>query len=695
MDITFIGSQPGDTNFLSGAFFNESGTLTSLVLVSESSTQFVTDNLATGMRTIVSGSGLDLFGGLGTINKVTVFRETTPPGSSNRSFDEIASVSDIAWTFLEFDSAIAAIANSLDYAPIAVLYNRSGPITVNASGASIDFNMTDFFNFNPPGENLSDFITQPMTVIGSPFSDDLVGGQGNDSISFGANDSVDEMAFTPGNDTVNFKDAAPESFYSLNYFRAPGIVVDIDSSAGRGTIRTDGSTDRLRNINEALSDETGTAGLFITGSTAADTYNIVLDGSDGFQWFGTRGNEGADAYNLTFNGDGLVRLDLRFAAGAIVADLEAGTIIDGDGFTDTISISGTGGTVELRGSDLADTMTGSAWDENFISEQGNDTVDGGAGWDVMRYDRPGADAVTVDLVAGTASGTWDGIAFTQTLSNIEEIRGSLEGDDNIAGSDLAEWFDGNGGDDSLDAAGGDDTLIGGEGHDDLSAGRGEDRVEGNAGDDRVITGRGKDFADGGTGRDTLEGEKGNDTLLGGNGDDSLSGGQNNDNLEGGKGNDTVLGDEGKDRIKGGSGNDDLKGGEGKDRLQGGDGKDAVIGNSGNDRLAGGAGKDTLSGGSGEDTLIGGASNDQLKGGSDADVFVFELGHGRDILRDLDLGEDMLEITAALAAGRDAQALEDLAQVVSNGVVLDFGDGDQILFTNLTDTQGLADVISIV
>ena len=49
------------------------------------------------------------------------------------------------------------------------------------------------------------------------------------------------------------------------------------------------------------------------------------------------------------------------------------------------------------------------------------------GTDLSRYDRSGADDVQVDLAAETATRIWNGVSFTDTLRNIENIRGSRTG----------------------------------------------------------------------------------------------------------------------------------------------------------------------------------------------------------------------------------------------------------------------------
>ena len=132
------------------------------------------------------------------------------------------------------------------------------------------------------------------------------------------------------------------------------------------------------------------------------------------------------------------------------------------------------------------------------------------------------DSVFVDLSAGIAQ---DGHGGTDTLVNIERVRGSDLGDDTLIGD---------AGSNKLEGRDGDDTLIGGEGFDDLHGGSGDDTLDG---------GVGQDFLNGAAGNDVLFGGDGSDDLRGGN-DDTLDGGVDGDFLSGDAGNDTLFGGEG-------------------------------------------------------------------------------------------------------------------------------------------------------
>ena len=239
-----------------------------------------------------------------------------------------------------------------------------------------------------------------------------------------------------------------------------------------------------------------------------------------------------------------------------------------------------------------------------------------------------------------------------------------------------------------------------------------------------------DFFYGNGGDDTFHGEAGNDELYGGGRDDKLYGGDDDDIIRGWKGNDTLKGGAGNDELRGGMGKDtfvydskefgqdtieDFQIGKDKLKFEGaglsladleiteepGDTTDAVdtvievretgstitlkniaksdlmdnfvyhfvelsgiygtsgddneetgnkltgdgesnkiFGLAGDDELAGGAGKDELYGGDGDDKLSGDAGNDTLRGGSGKDTFFYgSTEFGRDTIRDFKIATD--------------------------------------------------------
>lgn len=136
-----------------------------------------------------------------------------------------------------------------------------------------------------------------------------------------------------------------------------------------------------------------------------------------------------------------------------------------------------------------------------------------------------------------------------------------------------------------------------------------------------------------------------------------------DALSGGRGDSILVGRGGDDRLAGNAGDDRLVGGAGNDRLLGNGGSDVLFGGAGGDRLFGGAGDDVLDGGAGNDVLAGGAGFDVLTGGYGADRFVLGGGPGYDRITDFELDGDVIDLSAFFAPGTvGAQNLADYVRV---------------------------------
>jgi predicted outer membrane repeat protein len=130
-----------------------------------------------------------------------------------------------------------------------------------------------------------------------------------------------------------------------------------------------------------------------------------------------------------------------------------------------------------------------------------------------------------------------------------------------------------------------------------------------------------------------------ETLIGTAEDDRIDGFGGQDLISGNLGNDQLFGGAGHDRIWGRRGDDLLYGGEGHDQLNGGADQDRLWGEADNDQLCGNLGDDWLNGGLGNDTLTGGGGRD---------TFVLAAGHGNDLIRDFQLGEDSIGLAEGLS-----------------------------------------------
>ncbi len=247
-------------------------------------------------------------------------------------------------------------------------------------------------------------------------------------------------------------------------------------------------------------------------------------------------------------------------------DLNAakGTVIDAYGNSETFK-----NFESYRGTQFADKMVGSALDEQFMGLGGKDTIDGGGGFDTVRYhrdDRGGGDnGVTVDLGAGYAI---DGFGRRDTLISIEGAQGT-EQDDKLTGSSGYNDLRGGGGDDILNGGAGADKMRGGAGNDtyfvDNAGDSIDEQVDGNLGVDTVQSTI--SFSLLATAH--LKGSLENLTLLG----------SANINGTGNALNNILTGNSGVNTLNGGAGNDFLNGGLGADTLTGGSGRDNFVFNT--------------------------------------------------------------------------------------------------------------------
>jgi Ca2+-binding RTX toxin-like protein len=338
---------------------------------------------------------------------------------------------------------------------------------------------------------------------------------------------------------------------------------------------------------------------------------------------------------------------------------------------------------------------------------GDDTIDGGAGFDRVGYFGGATTGVTVDLrQQGVAQNV--GEQGFDTLINIEGVSGTLFADTLTGdGSDNWLWGSASGGgtanNDTLDGQGGNDLLGVGIGNHTLSGGSGVDTVafteNGGAEPNLTVslalqgaaqaTGAGNwtlngvENLSGGIGSDTLIGDGGANVLAGYTGDDTVVGGGGNDSLygdgliwvdtrpTGGSGPITTFTDATQWDPAAVDGNDLLEGGLGNDLIDGGGGTDTAIyanasgavtvtltatggsssGADGNDTLVsienvtGSAFNDAITGNAGNNVLIGGAGADTLSGAAGNDTLVG--GLGADIL-DGGIGIDIADYSGSTA-----------------------------------------------
>ncbi|WP_372613434.1 VWD domain-containing protein, partial [Aquicoccus sp.] len=283
----------------------------------------------------------------------------------------------------------------------------------------------------------------------------IEGTPGDDNIDPSAEGSTggwDTIVGSTGDDVLDLSSVSnTNGVVTLEYGELAGpITADLDGAANTASVgKGSDGTDTIIDIANPLDAGWTLGGLIMNGTTAADTFN--LDVADE-QWMEIRPGDGVDEINLS--GQGLVRIDFRGADNGIDVDLRSNSIND-DGYGNTETISGNT-PWGIRGSEHDDVFRGS--DDVFTSFRkvgGNDTLDGGAAFGRVRYETSGISDLRVDLAAGTATGTIDGVEFSDTISNFQHVRGS-SGDDWLAGDSL-------GGVNRLEGRGGADTFVPGVG----------------------------------------------------------------------------------------------------------------------------------------------------------------------------------------------------------------------------------------
>ncbi len=349
------------------------------------------------------------------------------------------------------------------------------------------------------------------------------------------------------------------------------------SSANFGLIEVTGYNDILSDGALAINSvdwAIGGATLSLTGALTGDTAVVggQYQGSVSGTYTGGTLNYGGQS--LTINN---VTVDANTTFLSVDAFLRA-TLAGND------LINGTASGNWLSGYAGDDTIIGGAGNDRIVAglSDGNDTISGGADYDILDFSPVGG-VVQVNQLAGATTGS----AGNDTLlDHFEEIIGTSFADI-LIGSDTT------------------DVLNGGAGNDKLYGNKGSDTYRGDAGDDTFYfsDSDGDDSLAGGLGFDTLDfsglngvvqanqfsgvttGTAGNDTLvdifemlIGTRFGDVLAGGYGGDGLKGGAGNDQMWGNGGDDWMSGGDGNDRLKLGQGNDTVdfRNGDDIDTIV-----------------------------------------------------------------------------------------------------------------------
>ena len=486
--------------------------------------------------------------------------------------------------------------------------------------------LTGLADLNGTGNELAN------TLTGNAGANTLDGGAGNDVLSGGA-----------GNDT-----------YIVN---TPADVVHEAAGGGIDTVISANSYTLSANVeNLILTTGINGNGNALDNSLYGDDNWNTLDGRAGADFMS--GGNGNDTYIVDNVGDVVVDTSgTDLVKASVTYALDAGNTVENLYLTGTNNING----------------VGNGLDNVFRGNAGNNIIDGMGGTNTIDYTASG-DGVTVDLIAGTASGSAIG---SDTLINIQ----------NVWGSAFSDTLSGNG---TLTGGTGDDTYV-------VSNDAAVIVENSNAGNDTVMASFTYTLGNNienltltGTDDINATGNALANVLTGNSGDNVLTGDGGADILIGGAGDDTYYADTGDGVVE--------NSGEGTDTIFA-KGSFSLIGIAVENLTANIAGTAFLTltgneldniiiGGRGSDTITGGAGNDILTGGPGHETFVFAPGSGADTITDFQplndhhtAAYDTMDFTAYTDAGRTVNIYQDGANLI-----YDWGDGDVVTLLNTTQAD---------
>ena len=516
------------------------------------------------------------------------------------------------------------------------------------------------------------------TLYGDGGDDNIDGGAGDDVIFGGAGD-YDVFIDSEGADTY---DGGSGIYDRVDYLTSPGadsISVDLDgSNVTTVVVNGSGVNDTVVNV-EYISGTNGDDS-FTGDGFRNDFYGYAGDdafyGSDGSDWLiGDGGSDTvdytafsvaisgtmSDSFSLSKSGIGTDTLSsietlltgsgddaITVATGAVLlqtnggddnVDIRAGSIsVDTGDDDDLVQINSDGADLVLGAGDDSVTVNlttiytfiadGGEGNDDFSIRGGGVVIDGGDQIDEVDYFRADSGLSVVLQDFGDSTATIAGEA-SDTLRNVENIKGTTL-NDSIAGNSGVNELSGSGGDDSIIASDGADVINGGSGSDtvDYSSFAATNFITASLDANTAIP-----VSVNGRDAQTLSAIE---NLIGSSGNDTLAGDDLVNRIDGSAGDDRIMGSAGNDVLAGGAGSADILdysafttslniNFQSGTALDGDGSTDSFTGfeqyilTAQSDTIRGSNLSDNLSGAAGDDYFHASAGADVLDGGLDVDT----------------------------------------------------------------------------
>ncbi len=474
----------------------------------------------------------------------SAFNDTMTGGSGNDGFmgvggnDSIDGGTGVDTVYYDKTSSTSGVIVNLSGGPLNGVninsINPAGTGTVTVQGGTA----RDGLDSVTGGIGGTDILLNIENVVGSDYNDFLVGSNGANKLEGGH--GADTLRGNGGTDTINGGNSSLPGALALSlseydwadYANATtlaggsataGVNVNLGADTLNGTGSATGyapATASTSAFSHTLIGIEAVMGSAFNDTITGNAHENMLRGSAGDDTIdGGLGNDWADYANAATS---------TVAGGtSLVINLATGTASGGNIGIDTlISIE------RVRGSNLNDTITGTASDNVIRALAGNNAIDGAGGFDVIDYVQASA-GVTVnmsntDVVTGAFTVTASfagGLTGTDVVKNVEGVQGSRFNDS----------ITGDAGDNRFNSFGGNDTYFGGAGNDLVNYQFATTGMQVN-----LSTGTASGYtADSLTDIESVRGSEYNDSIVGSSANNTIVGGLGSDTINGGAGNDTI------------------------------------------------------------------------------------------------------------------------------------------------------------